>query len=113
MKSLYVPYKAVGYVADDVPFVINDLGGELFLSVSIGKAFQVYRLDKLQVCLVSRQIDGNGKISSLQVLGHDTFVSIDNKIYVYNRAEIKRIYDEHEYMIINMIIIRYTIHLPL
>lgn len=39
--SLYVPYKAVGYVTGNNPFVINRLGNETFLTTTIGKSFQV------------------------------------------------------------------------
>ena len=64
--SLFLPYKAVGYIADSTPFVINHLGDEDFLTVSIGRAIQIYRLPKLHVCLVSHEIpeDENGKISN-------------------------------------------------
>lgn len=39
--ALYYPYKAVGYVTDGSPFYVNRLGDETFLTVSIGKSFQV------------------------------------------------------------------------
>lgn len=39
--ALYYPYKAVGYVTDGNPFYVNRLGDETFLTVSIGKSFQV------------------------------------------------------------------------
>ena len=43
-KALYVPYKAVAHVTDGKPFVVNRLGNDVFLTVSIGNSFQVYRL---------------------------------------------------------------------
>lgn len=55
-KPLYAPYKAVGYVTDGVPFVVNQLGDELFLLVSIGRAIQIFKLDRLTSCLVSQQL---------------------------------------------------------
>lgn len=63
--SLYTPYRAVGYVTDGVPFVVNQLGDELFLLVSIGKAIQIFKLDRLTSCLVSQQLPEN--ITSLVV----------------------------------------------
>ena len=39
--ALYYPFKAVGYVTDGNPFFLNRLGDETFLTVSIGKSFQV------------------------------------------------------------------------
>ncbi len=106
--SLFLPYKAVGYIADSTPFVINHLGDEDFLTVSIGRAIQIYRLPKLHVCLVSREIpeDENGKISNMAVRKHDTFVSVGSNIHVYNRTNIVRTYDnEHSSTIIGLNII--------
>ena len=40
-QALYVPYKAVGYVTDGNPFVVNRLGNETFINVTIGRSFQV------------------------------------------------------------------------
>lgn len=40
--ALYYPFKAVGYVTDGNPFFLNRLGDETFLTVSIGKSFQVH-----------------------------------------------------------------------
>ena len=40
-KPLYVPYKAVAHVTDGTPFVVNRLGNDIFLTVSIGSSFQV------------------------------------------------------------------------
>jgi hypothetical protein len=39
--ALYTPYRAVGFVSDGIPFVVNQLGDESFLLQSIGHAFQV------------------------------------------------------------------------
>jgi hypothetical protein len=65
MSALFSAYKAVGHVCDSIPFVLNRLGEETFLTVSIGKCFQVFRIDKLAVCLVSNSMDEN--ISAIEV----------------------------------------------
>lgn len=65
MTSLYSPYRAIGYVCDSNAFSVNRLGEEIFVSVSIGSSFQVFRLNKLVACLVSK--NAPGKISSIQV----------------------------------------------
>jgi len=101
-SPLYFPYKAIGYVTDGRPFVVNMLGDETFLTVSIGNSFQVYRFNKLTVVLVSRQIPVKGSITCLQVRGHDTFVAVGQVIYVYNRSEIVRTYESHSSFIIGM-----------
>ena len=97
-NPLFIPFKAVGFVTDGRPFAINRLGGETFVTVSVGQAFQVFRFAKLTVCLVSRPIPniGDATISSIQVKGTETFCTVENKIYVFNRTEIVRVYDQHE-----------------
>jgi len=40
-NNLYSPYKAIGYVCDDVPFCINYAGEEIFLYTSLRNYFQV------------------------------------------------------------------------
>ena len=99
-SSLYFPYKSIGVVTDGKPFVMNRLGNEVFLVASIGSGFQVYRFDKLVVCLVSQQCDG--EITCLEVKGHETFVAIENRVVVYNRTRIVRTYKEHDAEIVGM-----------
>lgn len=47
------PYRAVGLVTEDVPFALTTLGTKTFITVSIGKAFQVYDCDKLTLAMVA------------------------------------------------------------
>lgn len=46
--ALYIPYKAIGYVTDGLPFVINQLGDQTFITLSIGRAFQVFGFSSLE-----------------------------------------------------------------
>lgn len=94
-KSLYSPYKAVGCVTDGVPFGINRLGEELFLYASIGNTFQVYKFNRLTVCLVSRPVPG--VIRSIQAFGRETFVVVNKSIFVYDRTNIVREYADHQH----------------
>ena len=91
MTSLYSNYKAVGFVTDGNPFAINRLGDETFMTCSIGNCFQVFRLDKLNVCLVSSSAPG--PITHLYVSSHETFAAVGSVIHVYSRAKIVRAYD--------------------
>jgi hypothetical protein len=63
--TLYLPYKVVGVVVDNAPFVVNAMGEETFLTAPIGKMFQVFRADRLTPVLVSKAAPG--PISMLQV----------------------------------------------
>jgi U3 small nucleolar RNA-associated protein 21 len=118
--SLYTPYRAVGYVTDGVPFVVNQLGDELFLLVSIGKAIQIFKLDRLTSCLVSQQLPEN--ITSLvvslsysgweavmillvQACGHETYASSGSNIYVLWRTKVVNEYNAHSCEILGMTIV--------
>lgn len=103
MSALYSNYKAVGYVTDGNPFVVNTLGEETFITTSIGKSFQVYRTDRLAVCMVSKQV--SEKINCLQVIGHETFLAVSNTIRVFNRAREVKVYEIHRSPVIAMITI--------
>jgi U3 small nucleolar RNA-associated protein 21 len=94
MSSLYSPYRAIGYVCDSNAFSVNRLGEEIFVTASIGRCFQIFRLNKLVSCLVSKSAPGT--ISALQAIGHETYVAVDKEIVVYDRANIVRKYVSHE-----------------
>ena len=56
--SLYTPFRSIGYVCDSNPFALNRLGEELFLTVSVGNCFQVYRVGhKLAVSYINSSIN--------------------------------------------------------
>jgi U3 small nucleolar RNA-associated protein 21 len=65
---LYAPFKSIGLVTDENPFVVNRLGEEIFITVSIGSHFQVFRFNKLTACLISKPVPG--KINCIQVFVH-------------------------------------------
>ena len=108
--SLYSPYKAVGVVTDGNPFVVNHLGEETFLTTSIGSCFQVYRFDKLTVCLVGKDTPGGEAITSLEAIGHETFAAVKNTVIVYNRTRIVRTYENlHDTDIAGMCMVGHTL----
>lgn len=40
--GIFEPYRAIGYITSEVPFSVQRLGTETFVTVSVGKAWQVY-----------------------------------------------------------------------
>lgn len=42
--GIFEPYRAIGYITSGVPFSIQRLGTETFVTVSVGKAFQIYNV---------------------------------------------------------------------
>lgn len=41
---LFQPFRALGYITDEIPFAVQRLGREAFVTVSAGKAWQVCSL---------------------------------------------------------------------
>lgn len=54
MQPLFQPFRALGYISDDVPFSVQRRGKENFVTVGVGKAWQV--CDKHQ-CLHACGLD--------------------------------------------------------
>lgn len=40
-EPLFLPFRALGYITDKVPFAVQRLGRETYVTVSVGKAWQV------------------------------------------------------------------------
>ena len=45
--GIFEPFRAIGYItAGGVPFSVQRLGSETFVTVSVGKAFHVYNVSR-------------------------------------------------------------------
>ena len=42
MQPLFRPFRALGYISDNVPFAVQRRGKETFVTVGVGKAWQVH-----------------------------------------------------------------------
>lgn len=40
MQPLFRPFRALGYISDDVPFAVQRRGKETFVTLGVGKAWQ-------------------------------------------------------------------------
>ena len=49
--GIFEPYRAIGYITSGVPFSVQRLGTETFVTVSVGKAFQVYNVLSLSLSI--------------------------------------------------------------
>ncbi|MEW5318032.1 MAG: hypothetical protein WDW38_009286 [Sanguina aurantia] len=56
---LFKPFRALGYITDDVPFAVTRRGKETYVVVSVGKTWQVYNCAKLTLVLVGPQMGGS------------------------------------------------------
>jgi len=42
--GIFEPYRAIGCITTSVPFSVQRLGTETFVTVSVGKAFQIFNV---------------------------------------------------------------------
>lgn len=85
-SDFYEPYRALGYVATDVPIAIQAMGQAFFITTSVGSTFQVYDAEHLQLKMVGDMIAADERITCLTVLGERTYAGTSlGKIYVFKR----------------------------
>ncbi|DBB04808.1 hypothetical protein WJX82_011613 [Trebouxia sp. C0006] len=84
MQPLFQPFRALGYISDDVPFAVQRRGKETFVTLSVGEAWQVYSSSKLGVKLVEPQFEHN--IKALASRGDLTFAAVKSDIVVCRRV---------------------------
>ncbi|KAJ6860108.1 hypothetical protein NC651_036448 [Populus alba x Populus x berolinensis] len=82
--GIFEPFRAIGYITSGVPFSVQRLGTETFVTVSVGKAFQVYICAKLTLVLACPQLPHT--IRTLASYREFTFVAFGTHIAVFKRA---------------------------
>ncbi|CAN6551983.1 unnamed protein product [Malus baccata var. baccata] len=82
--GIFEPFRAIGYTTSSVPFSVQRLGTETFVTVSVGKAFQIYNCAKLSLVLVGPQLPK--KIRALASYRDYTFAAYGNEIAIFKRA---------------------------
>lgn len=55
-NPLFQPFRALGYITDSVPFAVQRRGKETWVTVSVGKSWQIYNCAKLTLVLVGPQV---------------------------------------------------------
>ncbi|CAK9880713.1 unnamed protein product [Sphagnum jensenii] len=82
--GIFEPYRALGYVTDGTPFSLQRRGMENFVTVSVGKAWQIYNCANLALVIVGPQLEK--KIRALASLRDYTYVATGHHIVVFKRA---------------------------
>ncbi|KAL1539962.1 U3 small nucleolar RNA-associated protein 21 isoform X1 [Salvia divinorum] len=82
--GIFEPFRAIGYITTQVPFSVQRLGTETFVTVCVGKAFQIYNCAKLNLVLVGPQLPK--KIRALASYRDYTFAAYGCNIAVFKRA---------------------------
>ena len=82
-SRLLRPHRVLGVVSEDVPFSLNTLGDESFVTTSIGNQFQVFKVSNLRVSAVSQPMAH--PITAIASRGETTFVACSRTISVFDR----------------------------
>lgn len=82
--GIFEPFRAIGYITTHVPFSVQRLGTETFVTVSVGKAFQIYNCAKLNLVLVGPQLPK--KVRALASYREYTFAAYGCNVAVFKRA---------------------------
>ncbi|CAI9103007.1 OLC1v1001416C1 [Oldenlandia corymbosa var. corymbosa] len=91
--GIFEPFRAIGYIANNVPFSVKRLGMETFVTVSVGKAWQMFNCDKLKLVLVGPQLPK--KIRALASYRYYTFAAYGNHIAVFKRVHQVATWSKH------------------
>jgi len=93
--GIFEPFRAIGYItAGGVPFSVQRLGSETFVTVSVGKAFHVYNCAKLNLVLAGPQLPK--KIRALESYKDYTFAAYGSDIAVFKRTDQVVTWSRHE-----------------
>ncbi|XP_068656250.1 uncharacterized protein [Aristolochia californica] len=91
--GIFEPFRAIGYITTGVPFSVQRLGTETFVTVSVGKAWQIYDCAKLTLVLVGPQL--SKKIRALASYRDYTFAAFGNNIAVFRRSHQVATWSKH------------------
>ncbi|CAI9780603.1 unnamed protein product [Fraxinus pennsylvanica] len=100
--GIFEPFRAIGYITTNVPFSVQRLGTETFVTVSVGKAFQIYNCAKLNLVLVGSQLPK--KIRALASCRDYTFAAYGHNIAVFKRAHQVATWSSHNAKVNHLLI---------
>lgn len=87
---LFLPFRALGLITEDLPFCVSRRGKETFVCVSVGKSWQIYNNAKLTLTLVGPQL--SDAITALACKGDLTFAAAGSTV-----VECKRVHRNGTY----------------
>ena len=104
-SKILAPHRVIGVVGDGVtPFALKSLGGEPFVTVSVGYAFQVFSVEHLRVVAVSQRMPR--RITALVAGGRDrTFVACGRTIDVWERMHRLAALGSHPGQVVSMLVL--------
>ncbi|CEP16590.1 hypothetical protein [Parasitella parasitica] len=103
-SKIYQPFRAIGYVTNEIPYVVNNHGQEYFLTTCVGSSFQTYNLGKMNLLFVSTPTAK--PISALATHRKLIYAATGNCIIGYKRGkEVSRVGGQGDFNITQILIL--------
>ncbi|KAM3163906.1 U3 small nucleolar RNA-associated protein 21 [Lachancea thermotolerans] len=84
------PFRVVGNVSNGVPFAVGTLGSTFYIVTSVGKTFQIYDANNLNLLFVS-ETETESVITCLAAHFQYVFVGFGNKVGIYRRGKLEKL----------------------
>ncbi|KAI7894563.1 Utp21 specific WD40 associated putative domain-containing protein [Mucor mucedo] len=103
-SKIYQPFRAIGYVTNEIPYLINNLGQDYFLTTCVGSSFQTYNLGRMNLLFVSTPTEK--PITCMATHNKVVYAAAGNIVIGYKRGrEVSRVGDSEGNFNITQIII--------
>merc|ERR1719487_781862 len=84
-SALFRPAKTIGVVTERIPFAHTKLGTANFITVSVGRGFEVYETEHLRKAYLGPVL--NAPIRALLCVGEVTITALKNEIVCWHKIE--------------------------
>ncbi|KAF6265106.1 WD40 repeat-like protein [Scenedesmus sp. NREL 46B-D3] len=100
---LFKPFRALGYITENVPFAVQRRGKETYAVVSVGRTWQVYNTSKLTLVMVGPQLPR--AVVALAAKGDLTFAATGAAIHEAKRMHASGVYAGHRAAVLQMLVL--------
>uniref|UniRef100_A0A383VCR0 Small-subunit processome Utp21 domain-containing protein n=1 Tax=Tetradesmus obliquus TaxID=3088 RepID=A0A383VCR0_TETOB len=100
---LFKPFRALGYITEDVPFAVQRRGKETYAVVSVGRTWQIYNTSKLTLVMVGPQLPR--AVVALATKGDLTFAATGAAIHEAKRMHATGVYAGHRAAVLQMLVL--------
>ncbi|KAI9312356.1 Utp21 specific WD40 associated putative domain-containing protein [Dichotomocladium elegans] len=103
-SRVFQPFRALGYITDDIPFVVETRGQDFFLTTSVGYNFQTYSMDKMRLLFVSPRTPK--RITAMAAAAGITYIAYGSTIAGYKRGkEFVKLGGDGDYIILQILVL--------
>eukprot|EP00879_Flechtneria_rotunda_P017827 GHRR01018686.1.p1 GENE.GHRR01018686.1~~GHRR01018686.1.p1 ORF type:complete len:180 (+),score=43.21 GHRR01018686.1:612-1151(+) len=100
---LFKPFRALGYITEDVPFAVQRRGKETYVTVSVGRTWQIYNTAKLTLVMIGPQLPHT--VNALACKGDLTFAATGAIIHEAKRSYMTGKYASHSGRILQLLVL--------